>query len=153
MYDRLGIAADGIIVDETIHSGVSVILIDAAGNNLISVVPGANLRLSIQDLDRFDEVFRNSAIVGFQLENGPGAMRARYRPAKGARHEESRPFSIPLPAVRLADDMLRCVDYLKPTLRPKTGIRHRDGRRGCRKRTERRSMVHAGPRHGEVPRS
>ena len=75
MYDRLGIAADGIIVDETIHSGVSVILIDAAGNNLISVVPGANLTLSNQDLDRFDEVFRNSAIVGFQLENDRDLVR------------------------------------------------------------------------------
>ena len=111
MYDRLGIAADGIIVDETIHTGVSVILIDAAGNNLISVVPGANLRLSNQDLDHFDEVFRNSAIVGFQLENDRELVRYGLRKV----HDMGIPtFLDPAPAVRLPDEMLRCVDYLKP---------------------------------------
>ena len=32
------------------------------------MVRGANLRLSNEDLDRFDEVFRDSAVVGFQLD-------------------------------------------------------------------------------------
>ena len=111
MYERFGIAADGIIVDEHIHSGVSVILIDAAGNNLISVVPGANLRLSNQDLDRFDQVFRTSAIVGFQLENDHELVRYGLRKV----HDLGVPtFLDPAPAVRLPDEVLRCVDYLKP---------------------------------------
>ena len=111
MYDRLGIATDGVIVDESIHSGVSVILIDAAGNNCISVVPGANLKLSNEDLDRFDEVFGDSAIVGFQLENDHELVRYGLRKV----HDMGVPTYLdPAPAVRLPDEMLGCVDYLKP---------------------------------------
>jgi len=111
MYDRLGIAANGVIVDDTIHSGVSVILIDAAGNNLISVVPGANLRLSSQDLDCFDEVFHTSAVVGFQLENDRELVGYGLRKV----HDMGVPtFLDPAPAVRLPDEVLGCVDYLKP---------------------------------------
>ena len=72
---------------------------------------GANLRLSNQDLDRFDEVFHNSAIVGFQLENDRELVRYGLRKV----HDMGIPtFLDPAPAVRLADEMLRCVDYLKP---------------------------------------
>ena len=71
MYDRLGICRDSIAVDNTIHTGISVILVDENGQNLISVVPGANYNLSKADIDAALESMRDSEIVGFQLENNP----------------------------------------------------------------------------------
>jgi len=69
LYDEFGISKDNITVDNETHSGVSVILIDENGRNMIMVVPGANFRLSKEDIDRADGLFRDSCIVGFQLES------------------------------------------------------------------------------------
>lgn len=69
LYDQFGVSTKNITVDPGTHSGVSVILIDESGRNMIMVVPGANFRLSGADVDAADEIFRSSAVVGFQLEN------------------------------------------------------------------------------------
>ena len=42
MYDHYGISTRLVHRNPTIHSGVSVILIDSHGRNMISVAPGAN---------------------------------------------------------------------------------------------------------------
>ena len=69
MYEDFGMSKDSLIVDETIHSGISVILIDEAGNNSIMVVLGANLNLSPADIDASADIIAKSEYVGFQLEN------------------------------------------------------------------------------------
>lgn len=69
MYKTLGIATDMITIDKSIHTGISVILIDKNGMNLISVVPGANLNLSQKDIDASEAQLKKSFVVGFQLEN------------------------------------------------------------------------------------
>ena len=69
LYDEYGISKESITVDRGIHSGVSVILIDDTGNNMIMVVPGANFHMSKTDIDNAVGIFRKSFIVGFQLEN------------------------------------------------------------------------------------
>jgi len=74
MYDRLGISSDLIAVDNSIHTGISVILVDEQGRNLISVVPGANYNLSKADIDTALDAMRDSVIVGFQLENNPNIV-------------------------------------------------------------------------------
>ena len=58
LYDRVGIRTDSIAIDTTIHSGISVILIDRDGHNLISVVgediirqEGENLKAIFNDED------------------------------------------------------------------------------------------------------
>jgi len=69
LYRSFGVSSGHITVDATIHSGVSVILIDKNGKNMIMVVPGANFHLSAADIDSAAELFSRSSIVGFQLEN------------------------------------------------------------------------------------
>lgn len=69
LYEEFGVSTKNITVDPGTHSGVSVIFIDESGRNMIMVVPGANFRLSRADIDAAEDKFRDSAVVGFQLEN------------------------------------------------------------------------------------
>lgn len=69
IYRKLGMDAGCIYQDDRAHTGIAVIFIDDQGNNSIMVVPGANLRLTADEiLDAVgmeEEVF----MAGFQLEN------------------------------------------------------------------------------------
>ncbi|MBE3064772.1 MAG: ribokinase [Spirochaetes bacterium] len=111
MYARFGIRADMIKIDTTIHSGISVILIGKDGNNLISVAPGANLNLSPEDIDSSAAVLGNSRVVGFQLENRHETVFYAIRTVHGM---GVTTFLDPAPAVRLPDDLYRCIDIIKP---------------------------------------
>lgn len=111
MYERLGIAADRIKIDDSIHSGISVILIDAAGHNLISVVPGANLRLGKKEIDAAVPLFQQSFVVGFQLENDLETVSYGIR----AVHDLGvKTFLDPAPAVKLPAAVYACLDFIKP---------------------------------------
>lgn len=111
MYRRLGISTESIQIDHTIHSGISIILIDREGNNLISVAPGANLNLSRQDIDDAQAILQASAIVGFQLENSHDTVFYALRRV----HEWGiDTFLDPAPATPLPDDLYPCIDVIKP---------------------------------------
>ena len=111
MYKRLGIDFSTITVDPSIHSGISVILIDAYGHNLISVVPGANFKLSIEDIIAAKGALAESCVVGFQLENQLEVIDPAIRKV----HEMGiMTFLDPAPARPLPDDLYPCIDIIKP---------------------------------------
>ena len=111
LYHRLGISTDSIQIDRTIHSGISIILIDRDGNNLISVAPGANLNLARQDIDDAQSILQASGIVGFQLENSHDTVFYALRRV----HAWGIPtFLDPSPASPLPDDLYKCIDIIKP---------------------------------------
>ncbi|MBN2132489.1 MAG: ribokinase [Sedimentisphaerales bacterium] len=70
IYREMGLSREFIFVDDTIHSGISFIVIDANGDNMISVVLGANDRLQPVHIDQAREVIAQSAVLACQLE-GP----------------------------------------------------------------------------------
>jgi ribokinase len=111
MYRNLGIQTDTVKVDTTIHTGMSVIIIDKKGHNLISVVPGANFRLSREDIDEILPVISDSSVVAFQLENRLDVVDYAIRKV----HESGTlTFLDPAPAVKLPEDLFPCIDYIKP---------------------------------------
>lgn len=111
MYKNLGIDISTIKVDPTIHTGISVILIDANARNLISVIPGANFRLSVEDIDAAEKELADSSIVGFQLENRLEVIDCAIRKV----HSMGIPvFLDPAPAVKLPEDLYPCIDIIKP---------------------------------------
>lgn len=111
MYNDYKISTDMIKLDSTIHSGISIILIDKKGNNLISVAPGANFKLSKQDIDSAENVLRESIIVGFQLENEYEVVSYGIRKA----HDLNiLTFLDPAPAIKLPDEIFRYIDIIKP---------------------------------------
>lgn len=111
MYKNLGIATDMIKIDKSIHSGISVILIDKNGRNLISVVPGANLNLAKEDIDSAERMIKDSFIVGFQLENKHETV---YYGIRKAHAVKVRTFLDPAPAVKLPNDLYPCIEIIKP---------------------------------------
>jgi len=111
LYQRSGIGTEYITIDDTTHSGISVILIDREGNNLISVVPGANSNLCAADIDKAQSVLTQAAIVGFQLENRLAVVDYAIRKVHTL---GVKTLLDPAPAVPLPESLYACIDYLKP---------------------------------------
>jgi ribokinase len=126
MYKKLGVSTKYIRIDKTIHSGISVILIDKDGNNLISVIPGANFNLSRDDIDKSEEAIKNSSIVGFQLENKLEVVDYAIRKVHSM---GVKTLLDPAPAVELPDDIYPYIDFIKPNeteAHTLTGIKVKD---------------------------
>jgi len=63
-----GIDTRFITRDEGCPSGVALILVDEAGENMIAVAPGANARLSPSDIESANNVISLSSVMILQLE-------------------------------------------------------------------------------------
>jgi ribokinase len=96
---------------EGISTGIASITVDASGNNCIIVVPGANYKLSIGDLEASYEVIQNSEVVVAQLEVPIEAVKFAIKTAK-----QMGKLTIlnPAPAIELEDEFLSNVDILVP---------------------------------------
>lgn len=66
-YASYGINTENIFRDDA-PSGVALIMVDAKGENSISVATGANANLSVQDIDNCKSAIQQSEIVLMQLE-------------------------------------------------------------------------------------
>lgn len=111
MYTRLGISIEHVRIDPSIHSGISVILIDENGANLISVAPGANLNLSADDIDAAEPILKRSGVVGFQLENDHDTV---FHAIRKTHDLGIQVFLDPAPAVKLPEDLYPHIDIVKP---------------------------------------
>lgn len=63
-----GINTDFVVVDTENPSGVALINVDAKGENCITVAPGANAHLSIEDIENASSIFERDNILLIQLE-------------------------------------------------------------------------------------
>jgi ribokinase len=63
-----GINTDYIDRDPKEHSGVAFILINNKGDNKITVAPGANFKLSVEDIKLYAEIIKNAFCVTVQME-------------------------------------------------------------------------------------
>jgi len=108
-----GIRVRNLGIERGAPSGVALILLDESGENLISVAPGANLKLKAADLEDAERAFRAASIALFQLENPLSAVR---RGIAIARRHGCRVILNPAPAPerKLPVGLLRQVDVLTP---------------------------------------
>ncbi|HYR53570.1 MAG TPA: ribokinase [Methylomirabilota bacterium] len=63
-----GIDTSGVVVDESEPSGAALIVVDASGENVIAVAPGANSRVGGDDLARLRAGLSAGDVVVMQLE-------------------------------------------------------------------------------------
>jgi ribokinase len=70
-----GINTDYIIRDPKEHSGVAFILINRSGDNKISVAPGANFKLSAEEIKLNADVIKNSYCLIVQMEIPMGTIK------------------------------------------------------------------------------
>lgn len=113
-----GLRADGVDVshvrvDRESVSGTALITVDPRGQNTIVVAPGANWRLTPEDVARAEPLVRDSAVLLLQLEVPMDAVLAAARLASA---HGVRVVLDPAPAPRepLPDDLLGLVDVVNP---------------------------------------
>ena len=67
-FEKEGIDVSWVLVDNKNPSGIALINVDEKGENCIAVAPGANDKLSVDDLNNANEKITGSAIILLQLE-------------------------------------------------------------------------------------
>jgi len=106
-----GIRTEHLIRDPEAAHGVALILVDAGGENAIAVAPGANARLSPDDVQRAEAAVAACDLVLLQLEV---PLPAVERAISLAKKHGKRVVLNPAPYTALPDSMLSQVDLLTP---------------------------------------
>ncbi len=92
-------------------SGVALITVDDAGNNVIVVAPGANQMLSPEDVKRAESDIASSGALVAQLEVPLKTVEFAAQLA----NDSGVPFILdPAPAQKLSPELLKMVDVLTP---------------------------------------
>jgi len=110
-FQKVGIRTEYVEQTKEAPSGVALITVDDAGDNVIVVAPGANLKLSPHDVEKAQSAIASSGAVAAQLEVPLETVECAARLAK----EAAVPFILdPAPARKLSAELLQMVDVLKP---------------------------------------
>lgn len=103
-----GVDTTHVRVDQTAVTGIAVITLDESAENTIVVSPGANLRLSADDVASAAEVVRTAQVLLVQLEVPIDVVVAAVELAEGI------VVLNPAPARPLPEGLLERVDVLVP---------------------------------------
>ena len=110
-FQKVGIKTKYINRTSQAPSGVALIAVDNAGNNLIVVAPGANSLLSVEDVKQAEPDISSSGAVVAQLEIPIETVEFAAELA----HKHKVPFILdPAPARDLSPELLQKVDILTP---------------------------------------
>jgi ribokinase len=110
-YREEGIRTDFIVQDPDIHSGIALIMVNRNGENMIAVGPGANSRLSTEDVLAASTAIREADCLLLQLEIPLEAVQTAI---DIAHHHNVRVILNPAPAQKIPPEILQRVDYLTP---------------------------------------
>jgi len=106
-----GVRTEYVIQTKEAPSGVALITVDDVGDNVIVVAPGANLKLSPEDVRKAQSVIASSGAAAAQLEVPLETVEFAARLANDA----GVPFILdPAPAQKLSPEFLQMVDVLTP---------------------------------------
>lgn len=92
-------------------TAVAQVQINADGQNRICVIPSANFEFGFEELDKIDEVIKNTELVILQLELRLDVTKEIIRRAHGY---GVKVLLNPAPAVKLEKEILGMVDYITP---------------------------------------
>ncbi|MEO1431034.1 MAG: ribokinase [Cyanobacteria bacterium J06633_8] len=107
-----GVKTDNVFVDETVSSGVAIINVDDAGENQIVVIPGANGRVNLEDVERLSQLLPEKKALLLQLEIPVSSVIAA---AKEAQKAGVKVILDPAPAQKeLPEELYPLVDILTP---------------------------------------
>jgi len=114
-----GLAKEGIDVTHLLRdaahaTGVALIMVDALGENLISVAPGANARLSVEDVESARDAIESADALLLQLET---PMESVARAAEVASSSGTTVILNPAPARPVPESLMAIVDVLTPNER------------------------------------
>jgi len=111
LFVREGIDTAFIKVDGDAHTGAGIIFVDKDGHNCIGVAPGANYKLTTEDLDEAEELFKSCKFLLMQLETPLAVV---YHAIKKAKDNGITVILDPAPGQKLDDEYLSMIDILTP---------------------------------------
>ncbi len=110
-FKKEGVNTKYIIQTSEAPSGVALITVDDAGNNVIVVAPGANQMLSPDDVQKAESDIASSGALVAQLEIPLETVELAAQLA----NDSGVPFILdPAPAQKLSLELLKMVDVLTP---------------------------------------
>src|SRR5699024_1596954 len=105
------IDTQNIIRDSDNSTGIGNVIVEDDGNNRIIVVPGANLKYTINELEQVKDEISNANAVLVQLEMDVNLINK----AASIAYDYGVPFFLnPAPAQELSDELLSKITYLVP---------------------------------------
>jgi ribokinase len=110
-YKADGINTEHIIRDEKTPSGVALIMVNRSGENIIAVAPGANAKLSRDDIFTAENAIQGANCLLVQLEIPLETVQAALQLA--VKHHVPVILN-PAPATQLPSALLEMVDFLTP---------------------------------------
>ena len=125
-FKACGVKLDSVLRCDNAPTGIAMIIIDSEGNNIIVVAPGANLKLSEEDVQNAEPEIMAAGVVVAQLEIPLETVICAAQLAK----KNNVPFILdPAPAQELPVELIKNVDVIKPNeteARILTGIEVKD---------------------------
>jgi ribokinase len=110
-FAKQGISTEFIYTAKGLSSGVAPIMVEKGGGNSIVVVPGANMALMPEEIQRAVDLIRSARIVISQLEIAEETIIAAFRIA----HEAGVMTILnPSPARPISQDLMSLTDILIP---------------------------------------
>jgi ribokinase len=115
---ELGIDTTYVIVDPEAATGIALITLDASGQNSIVLVPGANMRLTKEDINAAQGAIIQSDVLVLQLESPLEVVTYAIDIVGGVsdtdKAEEVKVILNPAPARPIPKETLARLDYLIP---------------------------------------
>jgi len=110
-----GYRKEGMDISHVLYSneasGVALILVDGTGENVISVAPGANGDITVEDIDSIADVIRSADYLILQLEVTIAAV---VRAAKIAHEAGVYVILNPAPACKLPEEIFQYISLITP---------------------------------------
>ncbi len=110
-FEKEGICTDFVLTDATEPSGVALIMVDAKGENCITVASGANGTLSPDDIGAARDEIERAGVLLMQLETPIETVSCA---AKWASEKGVRVVLNPAPTCELPDALLKCLSLITP---------------------------------------
>jgi ribokinase len=110
-FRKDGINVDYVKKDPEVATGIALILVDKNGENSISVASGANLSLTVSDIQKAQQIIMDSDVLLMQLEIPIEVVEEAARIASSS---GVKIILNPAPAQALSDELLKQVTILTP---------------------------------------
>jgi len=111
LLNQEGVDTRFVVRDSSTSTGVALIMVDENGQKQIQTAPGANRQFSPHNVQESAEVLRSAKVVLSQLEVPLPSVATTLRIAKEA---GAKTILDPAPPVRLDDEILQLVDFVRP---------------------------------------
>lgn len=110
-YQAQGINATWVLFDDEAASGVAPIFVDDNAQNFVVIIPGANMKLTPEDVRQASSAITSASILICQLEVPIETTLEAFRIAKAA---GVTTILNPAPAASLPDELLQLSDIIAP---------------------------------------